>query len=208
MRLMNKLREVKRMKFHIPDKFVEVLKEIEMEVPPGNVVDWLEWASRNPEDAKRLAEAYRGLGRSGRHRLAVALWHGESPDHAIKSAIEDDAECKKKRSLLSRAIANAKKDGYRFTMPNGVECTVVRDKGEDAYWFHFKVVGEEIGILYSRRGLLYALESWGSGFASEYKIEAVSYKGELYMPYTDIAKTLIRAAEENMKPEILATVNP
>lgn len=196
------------MRFEIPKEFIEVIMEIEKDVRPGSVINWLEWASRNPEEAKRLAEAYRGLGWSGRHELATALWCGESPDHAIKSAIKYDKEYRKKRSLLSRAIANAKKDGYRFTMPNGVECTVVRDKGKDAYWFNFKVAGEEIGILYGHRGLLYALESWGSGYASKYNIEVVFYKDKFYAPYTDIAKTLVRAVEENMKPEVLATVNP
>lgn len=208
MKLVNKLREVKCMMSRIPDEFIEVLKEIKMEVPPRNVVDWLEWASRNPEDAKRLAEAYRGLGRSGRHEFAVALLRGESPDRAIESAVEDDAECRKKRSLLSKVIADAKKGGYRFTTPNGVECIVVRDRSDEGYWFNFKVEGEEIGILYGRRSLLCALELWGSGSAYKHRIKAVLYKDKLYSPYADIAKAIIRAVEENMKPEVLTAVDP
>ncbi|MCS7114094.1 MAG: hypothetical protein N0A00_01580 [Candidatus Bathyarchaeota archaeon] len=118
------------MNVEVADEFVEVLKNVERDVPPGNVVDWLEWASKNPEEAKRLAETYGRLSWCGRHKFAVCLWCGESPDYAIKSAVEEDEKHRSKRSILSKAIINAKKGGYRFTMPNGVECTVVRDRGE------------------------------------------------------------------------------
>ncbi|MCS7114093.1 MAG: hypothetical protein N0A00_01575 [Candidatus Bathyarchaeota archaeon] len=51
------------------------------------------------------------------------------------------------------------------------------------------------------------MEAWRGGYASKYGIDAVSYKGKIYNPYADVAEMLIKAVEENVKPEVLATVN-
>ncbi len=191
------------MKLDVPDGFINLLEEIEGEVPPRHVIEWLEWASDNPEEARCLVETYRGLGRSGRHEFAVSLLCGTSPDCAIKSALEDDESHRSKRSLISKAIADAKKGGYKFTMPNGVECTVVKDG--DVYWFKF--AGGEAGVLYGRRGLYYAIDAWKNGSTSVYDIISVFYKGKFYEPFTDVGKTIIEAMVENEKPEVLAAVN-
>lgn len=89
------------MKIEVPEDFVEVLRKIEREVPPENVVNWLEWASQNPEGARRLVEVLSRLGRAGRHEFEVCLWFGMGPEDAVKSAIEDDLKHRRKRSLLS-----------------------------------------------------------------------------------------------------------
>ena len=194
------------MKFEVPDEFIELLEEIEKDVPPINVLKWLEWAAQNPEGAKRLVEGCKRLGRSGRYRLAVGLWFGDDPDRAMESAVKSDADRRRERSLLSKVMAHAKRKGYEFTMPNGVKCTVVQDK--DGYWFRFKVEGEEIGILYGCRGLLYVISSWKSGLSPGFRIRAASYKGIVFIPSASKTEMLIKAIEENMKPEVAAAVNP
>ena len=193
------------MRFDVPEEFVKVLEEIEREVSPRRIIKWLEWASQNPNEAKHIAEAYKRLGRSGRHEFVICLLIGNTPDHALESAVDEDSEYRKKRSVLSKLIADAKKGGFKFRLPNGVECTVKRD--DEEYRFNFTVAGEEISVIHSKRGLLYALEMWMKGEAPRHCEETIIYKGKIYGSLSNIGLILLKAIEENMKPEVLLAVN-
>ncbi|MGC8832318.1 MAG: hypothetical protein ACP5PQ_07040 [Thermoproteota archaeon] len=112
------------------------------------------------------------------------------------------------RSLLSKATAQSKKDGYRYKLSNGVECVVLKDRNDDGYWFNFKVAEENIGILYGRRALFFALDRLQSSQTpSNYGIEVIRYRGKHYYVATPTGELLLKAVAENQKPEVIATVD-
>lgn len=196
------------MKLEVPDEFIEVLKSVSKEIGPEHVVDALKWASENPEKARKTAEAYKRLGMQGKHEFADSLWLGFDPGMAIENAVKRDLKARERRSLLGKAIAHSKRDGYKFKLPNGVECVVLKDCNDDGYWFNFKVAGEEIGVLYKRRALSFALEELKHSSApSRYGIRAIRFRGKDYYGSTSrIWEHLLKAVEENQKPEVLATI--
>jgi len=195
-------------RLEVPEEFAEVLRKIEREVAPENVVNWLEWASRNPEGAKRIAKAYKKLGRCGRHEFEVCLLLNYSPEEAVRSAERRDRESREKRSLLSKVVANSRKGGYRFKLWNGVECVILFDEEAEAYWFHFNVAGEEISILYKRKFLWMALDTLKYRGVNRVGIKTIAYQGKFYSySFPSVAETLVKAIEENVNPKVLAAVN-
>jgi len=189
-------------KLNVPEEFVEVLRKIEADVKPRCVIGALEWATKNPEKARKVAEGFSRLGYLGRKEFETCIWLGNDPDYALKSAEERQADASKIRSLLGKALAEARRGGYRFRMPNGVECTVKYREG--CYELTFNPGGAEVKLVReSNRHLSYTLTELLEGRVSPYKIDAIIYKGKAYHAYSSQGKVVLKAIEENVSPEVL-----
>jgi hypothetical protein len=194
------------MKLDVPDDFADLVMKLEREVSPHCIMDALKWASENPDEAIRVAESWRRLRGNSKREFQLFLSCGYVPPLALKNAEEYEVRQHKKFSLLGKAIANAKKGGYRLTLPNGVECIVKVKDGD--YWFNFNVAGETISLVYWPNGLLNAVESVKNGYPSKYKLSMILYQGKSYRVSLATAEILLKAIEENVSPKVLAVVDP
>jgi hypothetical protein len=190
-------------KLNVPEEFVEVLRKVEADVKPEHVIGALEWAAENPEKARKVAEGFSRLGYLGRKEFEKGIWLGHDPDYALKSAEERQAGASKMRSLLGKALAEARRGGYRFRMPNGVECAVKYREG--CYELTFNPGGAEVKLIReSGRHLSYTLTDLLEGRVSPHRIDAIIYKGKAYYAYSSQGKVILKAIEENVSPEVLA----
>jgi len=193
-------------KLNVHEEFVEVLRKVESDVKPERVIDALEWAAENPEKARKVAEGFSRLGYLGRKEFETCIWLGYDPDYALKSAEGRQADASKKRSLLGKALAEARRGGYRFRMPNGVECTVKYK--EERYELTFNPGGAEVKLIRkSGRDLSYALAELSEGHASRHGIGAIIYKGKAYYVGSSQAEAVLKAIEENVSPEVSAATD-
>jgi len=193
-------------KLNVPGEFVEVLKKIEIDVKPENVVDALEWAIENPERARDVAEGFQKLNYLGRKEFETCIWLGYSPDNALESARKRQTENSEKRSLLGKALTGARRGGYKFKMPNGVECIVKYDGNH--YKFTFNPGGVEVTLIRgSGRHFSSILAELQKGYISRYGIDAVIYREKAYYSGSSQAEAILKAIEENVSPEILAAAN-
>jgi hypothetical protein len=193
------------MKLNVSDEFVEILKEIEMEFAPERTIRALEWASNNYEEAKRMAEEYKGFNVSGKREFALYIRFGYDPAYAMDCARERNSEVRERRSLASRMIASIKKTGaFEFTLPNGVTCRVQRDSNDGGYWFNYSVRGETISVRYRPtdigRTLAFIIKDLELHPSA---MEAV-YHGERYDEFSKGFSILLNAVKNNMKPEVEA----
>jgi len=193
-------------KLNVPEEFIEVLRKVEADVKPEHVIDALEWAAENPEKARKVAEGFSRLGYLGRKEFETCIWVGHDPDYALKLAEERQADASKKRSLLGKALAEARRGGYRFRMPNGVECTVKYRAGH--YELTFNPGGAEVKLIReSGRDLSYTLAELLEGHVSRYMIPVVIYKGKAYYAGSSQAEAVLKAIEENVSPEVSAATD-
>lgn len=58
------------MSVEVPEAFLKALASIRGKMEPRSIIQAIEWASRNPEEAVKVAEAFMRLGRSGRSTFA------------------------------------------------------------------------------------------------------------------------------------------
>ena len=190
-------------KLNVPEEFVEVLRKFEADVKPRCVIGALEWAAENPEKARKVAEGFSRLSYLGRKEFETCMRIGHDPDYALKSAEERQAGASKMRSLLGKALAEARRGGYRFRMPNGVECAVKYKAGR--YELTFNPGGAEVKLIReSGRHLSYTLTDLLEGRVSLYGIYTIIYKGKAYYAYSSQGKVILKAIEENVSPEVLA----
>jgi hypothetical protein len=190
-------------KLNVPEEFIEVLRKIEADVKPEHVIDVLEWAAENPEKARKVAEGFSKLGYLGRKEFETCIWLGNDPDYALKLAEERQADASKKRSLFGKALAEARRGGYRFRMPNGVECAVKYKAGH--YELTFNPGGAEVKLIRgSGRHLSYTLTELLEGRVSPHRIDAIIYKRKAYYAYSSQGRVILKAIEENVSPEVLA----
>ena len=190
-------------KLNVPEEFVEVLRKVEADVKPEHIIGALEWAAENPEKARKVAESFSRLGYLGRREFETCIWLGNDPDYALKLAEGRQADASKKRSLLGKALAEARRGGYRFRMPNGVECTM--KYGEGHYELTFNPGGAEVKLIReSGRDLSYTLTELLEGRVSACKIGVIIYKGKAYYAGSSQAEAVLKATEENVSPEVLA----
>jgi hypothetical protein len=193
------------MKLDVPDEFVALFMKLDREISPHYIMNALKWASDNPDEAIRVAESWKKLGGNGKREFQTCLSVGYDPPLALKNAEEYEARQHGNFSLLGKAIANAKKGGYRFTLPNGVECIVKVKDGD--YWFTFNPAGENVSLVYRGHNLLMIIQSVKKGNISSYGLQMVVYQGKGYSPHMSTTTTILKAIEENVSPKVLAVVD-
>ena len=190
-----------------PKQFVDVLRSFEEAMPPRLVIDALEWAAKNPEDAIRIARRFRKLNSIGRKAFEAYIGDGWSPSYAIEAAEQRQSFNYRTRSLLQKVLSRAKRGGYGFKMPNGVECTI---KGnEDHYEFTFKLSnGAEVTLIKGNgRNLSGILTELLKGEIYLNKFDVMLYKGKDYNVQSRQAEAILKAIEENVSPEVLAATD-
>lgn len=194
-------------RFNVPEEFVGVLKKLEESTTPERVILALKWATENPERARDVAKRYRKLKSTGKKCFEWEICAGRHPDYAIEWAEQRQGEVSRERSLLGKALVASQKGGYNFRMPNGVECTMKYRDGD--YEFTFKAGGAEVTVL--RSGGQYLNDMLKrlieDGCVDTYRIGAVVYKGKAYPPWSKQAQAILKAIEENVTPEVVATAD-
>jgi len=81
---------------------------------PSTLIDILRWASENREAAEKTAEGAERLNETGKREFEYYMFKVTyKPDEALRRAFEIELENRARRSLLSKAIAHAKKGSRR-----------------------------------------------------------------------------------------------
>jgi len=198
------------LKFEVPDSFLKLLMECGdyYSPSPSTLIDILGWASENREAAEETAEEAKRLNEAGKREFEYYMFKvAYKPDEALKRAFEIQMEKRARRSLLSKAIAHAKRGGYTLKMPNGLECRITR--GGDYYVFKFKPGGVDVKVLHSGRLLGEALNSLSrfSTFSSgKYGIRAIILDGKSYSWRERTGNVILEAIQRNVNPYVYMTV--
>ena len=175
---------------------------------PSTLIDILRWASENRETAEATAEGAERLNETGKREFEYYMFKASyKPDEALKRAFEMQLEDRARRSLLSKAIAHAKRDGYILKLPNGLECKMTYDG--DYYVFQFWPGGVDVKILHNGDFLGEALNSLSrfSTFSSGmYGIEAIIIDGKRYSRRGKTGRIILEAIRRNINPYIYMTV--
>lgn len=195
------------MRFDVPDSFVEVVRQVDKEIIPKNVIEALKWASENPDKARLVAEGWSKLGKYGRSEFNAYLVVYD-PEYALKTAHDREARLRERRRLIGKAIAHAKKGGYKFTMPNGVECAIMYDVEDvySPYHFNFNVAGQTITLAYCKI-VGYAIEETLAGEPSLSYLRKIIYREKTY-ELSSVYNVFLKAIKMNVLPEVMATVEP
>jgi len=193
-------------KLNVPEEFVKALRKVEERMEPECVVRALEWAAENPEKARKVAKGFRKLGYLGRKEFEACIGLGFDPDEALEAAEKRQADVSKSRSLLGKVLAVARKGGYEFKMPNGVNCTV--KYGEGQYVFTFNPRGAEVTLIKAGgRYLSITLEELLKGNIRVLRDETIIYKGKAYYAGSRQAEAFVKAIEQNVSPEVSMVVD-
>lgn len=189
------------MKVECPDEFITMLYSFNKRVKPWRVVSLIKWASREPEEAKKICEFYEKVGKLGKSYLErLLLVQHLDPGLLLKIAVEGYERKRKERALLRRLISKAKRGGFHFNLPNGVRCTVTKEGAN--YRFRFTLsCGAEITALYRSKDLLYTLMALMDGMLGLGSIVELEYKGKKWSPQSRAAPLLLKAIERDRAPE-------
>lgn len=189
-------------RFNVPSKFVALLKSFEKELQASSVIEALEWATKRPEEAEKIAEHISKSGHLTRKRFEINMRIGLDPEHAFELTVQRQAEISKQRSFLGKVIAGARKGGFKFTMPNGAACVVKYDPNSEHYRFIFNLNGAEITVI-AKRATCHLIYSIAEGHVPSYYVRAILYKGKTYSATSKQGEAILKAIEENISPEIL-----
>ncbi len=195
------------MKIDVRDDFVNLLMGLDKSVGPDHVIKALKWASDSPEKAAQIVEGWRKLRSNGMKEFQGWLSLGLGPDRALECAEKFEVEQYEQLSFLRKVIARAKKGGYTFTSPNGVECTIDR-RGEGEYWFNFNLGGEEVYLVYSGTMLSYVIKAIKGGWISTHGLIMIVYNDKGYEADSTTGRKILKAVERNLNPKVLAVVDP
>ena len=198
------------MKFEVPDSFLKLLMKCgEFHSSfPSTIVEILKWASENREAAEKVAEEVKRLNEAGRREFEYYMLKiAYKPDEALEKAFEIQMERRARRSLLSKAIAHAKRGGYSLKMSNGLECKITYSN--ENYIFSVKPGGVDVKVLHSGRLLGEALNSLSqfSTFSSgKYGIRAIILDGKSYSWREKTGNVILEAIQRNVNPYVYMTV--
>lgn len=185
------------MKVEVSDDFVNILLRFGKDLAPRVAIDVLKWAAENPDKAQAIVEGWKELKRRGKKEFQRRLSLGSmDPDEALDYAVKYEAKIREQASLLREVRSKAKKEGYAFTLPNGVHCRIQRKEGE--YWFIFNVQAEEIILFYSQITYDTIEEALNCGQVDTRHLCSIVYKGKVYDADSRTGKERRQAIEQNI----------
>jgi len=184
-----------------------MLLDFEKEMAPNIVVEAVKWASENPNEAPKIVEGWKRLKTRGKNEFQWRLSLGSiDPAEALDYAVRYEAKHREQSSLIMKVISKAKKDGYTFTLPNGVQCKIQRKEGEN--WFIFNVAGEEIILFYSQVTYDTIEEAQKYSQVCTRNLYSIVYKDKVYDSNSQTGKALRQAIEQNIHPNVAALISP
>ena len=198
------------MKFEVPDSFLKLLMKCgEFHSSfPSTIVKILKWASENREAAEKVAEEVKRLNEAGRREFEYYMLKiAYKPDEALEKAFEIQMERRARRSLLSKAIAHAKRGGYSLKMPNGLECKITYN--DENYIFSVKPGGVNVEIHHSGWYLgeaLISLSRFSTFSSGKYGIKRIILDGKRYSWREKMGEAILEAIRRNVNPYVYITV--
>ena len=198
------------MKLEVPDSFLNLLRKCGeyCSSSPSTIIDILKWASENREMAEKIAEEAKRFNETGRREFEYCLLRlAYKPDEALKKALETQMEKRAMRSLLSKAIAHARRGGFTLKMANGLECRITCEDGR--YVFLFKPGGVNVKIIHDGRFLgeaLSSLKHFSTFSSGKYGIEAIILDGKKYSRWEKRGTLILEAIKNNVNPYVYTAV--
>ncbi len=193
------------MKIDVSDRFIEMLNNMTREMPPSRTLELLRWASENQAESSRIIEEYGKLKVSSKKEFQWSLSIGNEPNYALSYTQQWDKRRYKQASLLRKVIADAKKGGYQFKMPNGVKCKIQYKDGD--YRFMFSIAKEEIILFYHSLTFSAVEEAKEYGHVSSRRLHTIVYNDKTYDTSGKIAKALLQAIAQNLSPKVAIVVS-
>ena len=195
------------MKIEVLDEFADMLCSFDKDMAPHVVVEALKWASEKPHEASRIVEGWKKLKSRGKSEFQWRISLGSiDPAEALDYAVKYEARKSEQLSLLMEVRSKAKKEGYAFTLPNGVQCTIQHKEGE--YWFIFNVATEEIILFYSQVTYDTIEEAKKYSQVCTRNLYSIAYKDKVYDSNSQTGKALRQAIEQNIHPNVAAVISP
>lgn len=195
------------MKIDVSEDFIDMILNFNKEMAPHIVVDALKWASKNSDKTPMIVEGWKKLKSRGKTEFQWRLSLGSiDPAEALDYAEKYEARKREQTSLLREVIFKAKKEGYMFTLPNGVQCRIQRKEGE--YWFIFNVAAEEIILFYSQVTYDTIEEALKYSQVNSRHLYSIVYKDKVYDSSSQTGKALRQAIEQNIHPNVAAVISP
>ncbi|MGD6805814.1 MAG: hypothetical protein ACQCN4_02520 [Candidatus Bathyarchaeia archaeon] len=193
------------MKIDVPDPFFEMLNSIGREMKPSRTLELLRWASENQAESSELADEYMKLKVSSKKEFQWSISIGNEPKQALVYTKQWTKRRHEQACLLKKVIADSKKAGYQFKMPNGVKCKIQYRDGE--YRFRFSVAEEEVILFYSRLSYSTIEEAKEYGHVSNRRLYTIVYNDKTYDIDGEIAKALLQAIVQNISPKVAVVVS-
>ena len=199
------------MRLDVPDSFLELIKDLDWNFE--HIVDDLKWASENQETAVRVVGGWKLLGRTGKKVFYTNILSGSDPSGALEYAKKHEDQLRARMIKVAHVAREARRGGYKFTTPNGVECVVkvVDDKHSSKYWFDFNVQGEHVILVYNNWRISDVLQEAENGDVATFNLSSVVYQGKQYYKgerYDRNVSVFIEAIKKNMNPCVLMAVDP
>jgi hypothetical protein len=190
------------MKFEISDDFLEFIKGLSGETSAETVVDLLQWASQNKQ-AKEVVDGFRRLNTVAKREFCFYLLRYKyTPEQALNAAKNFQEQNRKDRSLISKIVARVQ-EGYPFTMPNGVQCVIRRDK--QSYALEFTVQGIKVTVVYLSLKLKHAMESLQANCVPTYRLYKIIIDNQTFLGTSgQINKKIVEAITKNVSPYLYA----
>jgi len=198
------------LKFEVPDSFLKLLMKCgEFHSSfPSTIVEILKWASENREAAEKVAEEVKRLNEAGRREFEYYMLKiAYKQDEALEKAFEIQMERRARRSLLSKAIAHAKRGGYDLKMSNGLECKITYSN--ENYIFSVKPGGVNVEIHHSGWYLgeaLISLSRFSTFSSGKFGIKRIILDGKSYSWREKTGNVILEAIQRNVNPYVYMTV--
>jgi len=193
-------------KIDVSDEFFEMLNHMTREMQPDCLLALLRWGSENPSASSQLVEEYGKLKVTSKREFQWLISVGLKPGQALYNAQQWEKRRFEQQSLLRQVMAAAKKSGYSFKTPNGVECVIQFVKGE--YMFRYSVAGEEICIFYPTLTVAAIEEAKEYGHISSLRQGTILYNDKTYDAGGKNAKAFLQAIKQNISPKVAAVILP
>jgi hypothetical protein len=191
------------MQFDIPEEVAETFGSIWAQTLFSETLKLLGWISKHPEEAKKVASQYKMLKRSEEDVFRINMFRDADLEKTLEWTKTFSAREHKHRSLVAKFLAELRKG--KATIKFGTrEGAAVRI--QDDLQLTIPTGDTEVVFICCDRHPLHVLQTLADGDIPTYSVSYAIYQGRRHLINSNSGKSLVKAVENNLRPEIVALI--
>jgi len=192
------------MSFCIPKEVVEVFGEIYTQTFFSKTLELLDWISKNPEKATRIAFQYKTLKKSEKYVFQINMFNDADLEKTLNWTITYSAREHKRRSRTAKFLSKLQRGEatFKFGKRKG---RAVRINDDD---LHLTIPTSDTEVIFvgCSQGISSAIETLEEGHIPRWNVSHAIYEGNKHRLGSHSGKSLVKAVENNLRPEIAALI--
>lgn len=194
------------MQFNIPKAVAEIFSDIYPQTSLSKILKLLKWITEHPNEARKIASRYKMLKKSEKNTFQINMFLDANLKKTLNWTVTHSNREHKQRSQTAKFLAELRKGEatFKFGKRKGRAVRIQNDMSE----LQLKIPTGDTEVIFvcSNQGISSTLETLKGKRIPRWNMSHMIYKGNKYWLSSHSGESIVKAVENNLRPEIAALI--